>query len=134
MIWNRVIAVATLVLCFGANAVAAEKKEAWTKLRPGMTPAEAKIALGEPLIQNHGRGFELWMYDSGAEVVCFLGVVVAWTGPEGARAPEGREIDLRGINFSILPTGQTKSPSREPKVLDYGYDRLMARPFRLPKF
>ena len=59
--------------------------DGWARLKPGMTTEEAEAALGAPLIRNEGRGFELWIYDSRAEVV-FYGGIVAWTAPASAPA------------------------------------------------
>lgn len=131
MSWKRVIACTMLALCFVRVALAADKSDGWAKLKSGMTPTEAKSTLGEPLIRTHGRGFELWMYDSGAEVVCFLGVVVAWTGPEGKRTTEGRGIDLRVIKPVAVPPTRVATPVVRAGA--YRYDGLGLRPFRLPK-
>jgi hypothetical protein len=55
--------------------------DGWRHLRKGMTRDETSAKLGDPLFKNHARGFELWLYDCGAEVVCYRGALIAWTAP-----------------------------------------------------
>lgn len=43
------------------------------------------------MLKNRGRGFELWLYDGGAEVVCYRNVVVAWTAPTPLARPPAVE-------------------------------------------
>lgn len=66
----------------------------WAKLKPGMTPDEAFAALGQPLIRNSNRGYEVWIYDSKAEVVFHQGPVLAWTIPTPNPASEARPIEM----------------------------------------
>lgn len=131
MSWKRLIPAVIGALCVAGSGVAAENVAAWAKLKAGMTPIETKAALGDPLLKNRGRGFELWMYDSGAEVVCFLGVLVAWTGPEGHRTSDGQKIDLTGIKINPVPSSRPEKVGQ--KELDYGFEELIPRTFRLPK-
>jgi hypothetical protein len=77
----------------------------WTHLKKGMTADETLAALGRPLIQMAGRGFEVWIYDSKAEVVFHQGPVIAWTVPTPDPVSEARPIELD------LPLG---SPTRLP--------------------
>jgi hypothetical protein len=73
-------------------SVPARGADGWARLKLGMTAEEAEAALGAPLIRNEGRGFELWIYDSRAEVV-FYGGIVAWTAPSSAPAvPAPKEV------------------------------------------
>ncbi|HWL15038.1 MAG TPA: hypothetical protein VNR00_05500 [Opitutus sp.] len=91
------IRVAALVLGIAGLANVSPAAGGWPELKAGMTAQETAAALGEPLMRSQGRQFELWIYDSGAEVVCLRGVVVAWTAPAGITAANGRELDLRGV-------------------------------------
>ena len=77
----------------------------WAHLKAGMTPDETLVALGRPLIRMAGRGFEVWIYDSKAEVVFHHGPVMAWTVPTPNAVSEARPIELD------LPLG---SPTRLP--------------------
>jgi len=59
--------------------------DGWAQLKLGMTAEQAMAAVGVPLFRSEGRGFELWIYDSRAEVVMYGGVI-AWTAPAGSTA------------------------------------------------
>ena len=72
-----------LLACLPVLAGGAER---WADVKPGMSADETTTALGRPLIRNGGKGFELWIYDQGAEVV-FYGGVIAWTVPAGSKVP-----------------------------------------------
>src|SRR5512141_1565394 len=67
-------------------ATSVEAADGWSRLRPGMTRGETMTVLGSPVLKTNGHGFELWLYDGGAEVVCYRGVVLGWTAPR-ASAP-----------------------------------------------
>ena len=71
-----------LLLCLVAVCPAqAETTPHWDALKKGMTPAETFALLGKPLLRSANRGFDLWIYDCGAEVLFFRGPVIAWTKP-----------------------------------------------------
>jgi hypothetical protein len=72
----------------------------WAHLRAGMSPAETVALLGRPLIRSASKGFELWIYDSKAEVVFHSGPVMAWTVPTPNPASEARPIE------ADLPMGE----------------------------
>lgn len=46
-----------------------------------MSKDETAAVLGRPLLRTAGKGFELWIYNHGAEVVFYAGPVFAWTAP-----------------------------------------------------
>lgn len=67
-----------LLCLLSVTSLSAE--QSWAQLKIG-TPAEAALEmLGEPVSVRHGRGFETWIYDHGAEVLVYQ-VVVGWTAP-----------------------------------------------------
>lgn len=73
------------LLCAGSLAAGVPP---WAKLQVGMSPRQAASLLGEPLFRRQGRGFEMWTYDHGAEVLIYGGgAVVGWTAPAPARLP-----------------------------------------------
>lgn len=72
-----------LCLAFAASAaqVFADTDKRWAQLRVGMSKDETAAVLGRPLLRTAGKGFELWIYNHGAEVVFHAGPVFAWTAP-----------------------------------------------------
>jgi hypothetical protein len=46
-----------------------------------MTQAEVSAAIGNPILQSEGHGFNIWIYDHKSEVVFHGGVVLGWTAP-----------------------------------------------------
>jgi hypothetical protein len=56
----------------------------WARVKVGMTAGQIVSLLGEPLLRSKARGFELWTYDQGAEVLIY-GTVAGWTAPVSAR-------------------------------------------------
>jgi len=70
---------------------------AWERVEAGLSRAEVKGILGEPLMMSVGRGFEVWIYDAQREVVWMRGVVVAWTAQDPVLDARGRNLDLRGV-------------------------------------
>ena len=102
------MAFAVALLC--STGVRAD--EGWGQLKAGMTRVDAVSTLGTPLFKNMGRGFELWIYDRGAEVVCYRGTLVAWTVPGRTGGLEGRQLDLRSfLKAAPVPAA---APSTEP--------------------
>ena len=105
-------------------------EDPWLKMKAGMNLVDTSAAVGEPLFKNTSRGFELWIYDSGAEVVCYRGAVVAWTAPAGHGNGEGRQLDLRFF-FKASPTHTpAQILSAEP---DASLDLAPVRTMRLPR-
>jgi hypothetical protein len=45
-----------------------------------MSPDETAATLGRPILQTSGRGYEIWTFDNGAEVLLY-GTLVGWTAP-----------------------------------------------------
>jgi hypothetical protein len=119
-------ALVAVALCTAARGAA----EGWSVIKSGMNRAEAASALGDPLFKNVGRGFEVWLYDGGAELLCYRGLVVAWTAPFGVASSDGRQLDLRPFLFK--PAADT--PSGESAV-ELGPDLapIPIRQMRLPK-
>jgi hypothetical protein len=92
-----------------------------------MSRADTATALGDPLLRNIGRGFEVWLYDGGAEVLCFQGMVVAWTAPEGVQSSDGRQLDLRPF-FAKFTTPPSTPLEPKPELVP-----IPVREMRLPK-
>ncbi|MBI5691292.1 MAG: hypothetical protein HZC55_14505 [Verrucomicrobia bacterium] len=67
-------------------------EEPWSNLKLGMTPEEAYLTLGFPLLRTAGKGFETWTYDDGAEVLLH-GSLIGWTTPRSLPAP-ARHVDV----------------------------------------
>lgn len=90
---SRPISLSLVLITLCTPTFAAGAKE-WAKLKQGMTPDEAFATLGQPLIRNSNRGYEVWIYDSKAEVVFHQGPVMAWTIPTPNPASEARPIEM----------------------------------------
>jgi hypothetical protein len=101
--------------------------EGWSLLKSGMNRADTATTLGDPLFKNVGRGFEVWLYDGGAEVLCLHGMVVAWTAPAGVKSSDGRQLDLRPF-FAKAAAMTLKPPAAQPEL-----DLIPVRQMRLPK-
>lgn len=80
-----------LALCTPVFAASAKE---WAKLKTDMTPDEALALLGHPLFRNVNRGYEVWIYDSKAEVVFHGGPVMAWTIPTPNPVSEARPLSM----------------------------------------
>ena len=80
-----------IALC---TPVFAADAKVWAQLKTDMTPKEARALLGNPLIRNANRGYEVWIYDSKAEVVFHQGPVMAWTIPTPNPVSEARPIEM----------------------------------------
>lgn len=78
-------------------SAASAEEEGWRKVHVGMKTGEVVETVGEPLVTTKGRGFEVFIYDRGAEVVLFRGLVVAWTPPPGSEDDAGRQIDFSPV-------------------------------------
>src|SRR4051812_43734805 len=72
---------ALLALASGLASAA----ENWAQLKLGMTAEETLAALGRPTLRTTGRGFEIWIYDNGAEALLF-GSLIGWTTPASTSA------------------------------------------------
>ena len=107
---KSVMAVTAAMLCTFATAKA---DDGWGQLKAGMTRVDATSTLGKPLFKNLGRGFELWIYDKGAELVCYRGILVAWTPPGGGWGVEGRQLDLRVFLRPTSPAAPVTAPEND---------------------
>jgi hypothetical protein len=67
------------LLCL-ALVTSLSAEQSWAQLKIGTTAVAALEMLGEPVSVRHGRGYETWIYDHGAEVLVYQ-VVVGWTAP-----------------------------------------------------
>jgi hypothetical protein len=122
----------TLIVLTAALLLTGSTKatEGWSVMKSGMSPAETATALGDPLFKNISRGFEVWLYDSGAEVLCFQGTVVAWTAPIGVKSPDGRQIDLSPF---FLNTGAPVRSTEGGQKIETDLNLAPIRQMRLPK-
>ena len=130
MPFGRPIFVAALVLGLLATASAAEP---WKAMKTGLTTTETATVLGEPLIKSHGRNFDLWVYDSGAEVLYLYGIVVAWTSPAGVTTNGGRDIDVKAVVARAEANSKQRNRPVHVEEPDYGYERIPTKLFRLPQ-
>lgn len=112
------------------TAAAIRAEDPWLKMKAGMNLVDTSAAVGEPLFKNSSRGFELWIYDSGAEVVCYRGAVIAWTAPMGHGNGEGRQLDLRFFFKTSPAITHPPGPSVEP---DAALNFAPVRTMRLPR-
>jgi hypothetical protein len=79
----------------------------WTQLRIGMSADELVSVLGDPVFRRHGRGFETWTYDQGAEVLVY-GIVVGWTTPADSRLKiHSRDVWADHPKGAFMPTLHT---------------------------
>jgi hypothetical protein len=107
---KSVMAVTAAMLC---ACTIAKGDDGWGQLKAGMTRVDAVSSLGTPLFKNLGRGFELWIYDRGAEIVCYRGMLVAWTAPGGLGGTEGRQLDLRAFLRATPPPTPVGTPDKD---------------------
>jgi hypothetical protein len=112
------------------TAAVIRAEDPWLKMKAGMNLVDTLAAVGEPLFKNTSRGFELWIYDSGAEVVCYRSTVVAWTAPVGHGNGEGRQLDLRFFFKTSPAHTPAQILSAEP---DPSLDLAPLRTMRLPR-
>lgn len=107
-----------LLLLLAAGA--ARAGDPWSRLAIGMSAEETLSALGEPLLKNVGKGFEIWIYDNHAEVL-FFGNVIGWstpgTGPLAKRTADvwqanGGKNDFRTV-LAMLPPPKPKPTPRD---------------------
>ena len=106
----RHITFTVIFVALSVQGFAASSK-AWSKVKADMTQDEIVELLGQPLIRNSNRGFEVWIYDSKAEVVFNQGPVIAWTIPTPNPISEARPIAMD------LPLNTTKPlPYFTPKL------------------
>lgn len=112
------------MLCLGLAALAtsasAQENDAWAQLRAGMTRIEADALLGRPLLRSTGKGFELWTYSGGAEVIFYRGPVYAWTAPMPTPAAVASETtkythDVFFLPGRPLPSRGQPAPAPQPK-------------------
>jgi hypothetical protein len=127
LMFLRILGVLASVGVFTASGKAAE---GWSVMKAGMNRVETTTALGDPLIRNIARGFEVWLYDGGAEVLCFQERVVAWTAPRGVKSPDGRLIDLRPF---FLNAGAPLPVTQPAPTVEAELNLAPIRQMRLPK-
>ena len=65
--------------------ISALATDGWSQIKVGMTRGETTAVLGTELVASRGRGFEVAIYDSRAEIVYLHGQVVAWTAPASSQ-------------------------------------------------
>ena len=97
--------------------VATAGAEGWAGLEVGMTPQKAAELLGRPLMRTANRGYELWIYDSQAEVVFFGGPVIAWSPPVPNPLSESRPAGTEmSVPYDFLPLWRSdlKPAARAP--------------------
>lgn len=87
-----------------------------------MTRNETSAAIGHPLFKNRGHGFELWLYDGGAEVVCFRDTLVAWTPPP----VPFRDAVKNTAKTAVAPVAPGKRRSVTREELRRVYDKFPA--------
>jgi hypothetical protein len=73
----------------------------WSRIKTGVTTAQATEALGKPLIRTYGRGFEVWIYDGCGEVIFAGGPALGWSvpvpNPESASRPVERDVLIKPV-------------------------------------
>lgn len=107
---KRLIPASLLFIALCSSAFAVSHK-AWAKVKTEMTKDEIVELLGQPLIRNSNRGYEVWIYDSKAEVVFQGGPVIAWTVPTPNPLSEARPVAMD------LPLNPAKAlPYYTPKL------------------
>ena len=106
-----------LVCTFVLGPIGLHAEEHWSQLKLGLTADETAAKLGAPMLRSRGRGFEVWTYDNGAEVLLY-GSLVGWTAPGKANVVE-RSMDVWRENRSgtyfptflaLLPQPVVQSP------------------------
>jgi hypothetical protein len=90
---NRCVLLLFLTVGLFGHVFAAEPSPSWGKLCSGMSQREIAAMLGQPLLRTHSRGFEVWIYNSGGEVLFFRGPVFAWTAPVPQAGDESHPVD-----------------------------------------
>ncbi len=100
---------------------------AWERVEAGLSHAEVRGILGEPLMRSAGRGFEVWIYDAQREVVWMRGVVVAWTAQDPALDARGTNLDLRGVGKVKVKPVQKRKVYVPRSEEDSGYERSSLR-------
>lgn len=119
---NHLLALVVLALGVATPLSGAER---WQKMKAGMTRHAMRSMLGDPLIRSSGRGFEVWVYDNRAEVVCIRGVVVAWTAPGGKPNAEGGQVDVSGV---AAPEASSVRSGYVPRgEAGHGYEPVIPR-------
>jgi hypothetical protein len=132
-------------LLAGPLAAAPKQPKQWGQLKVGTTARQAVTLLGEPLSRRHGKGFETWIYDQGAEVLLYRGsAVIGWTAPASANLA-ARSSDVWSLQpddeyyatlYSVLETFRAippaaAKPDPEPESLPAhagtGYEQYLRR-------
>ncbi len=100
---------------------------AWERVEAGLSHAEVRRILGEPLMRSTGRGFEVWIYDAQREVVWMRGVVVAWTAQDPTLDARGTDLDLRGVGKAKVKPVQKRKVYVPRSEENSGYERSSLR-------
>jgi hypothetical protein len=119
---SRIVQIAALAALV-ASASPAVGSDGWAQLRRGMSRNETAAAIGDPLFKNRGRGFELWLYDGGAEVVCYRDTLVAWTPPP---VPFRDVAKAQAPKTAVMPTPPAGPRSVTREELRRVYDKFPA--------
>jgi hypothetical protein len=127
-----------LLCLLSVTSLAAE--QFWAQLKIGTPAEEALQMLGEPVSVRHGRGFETWIYDDGAEVLVYQ-VVVGWTAPAAsgikhashdvwAAKPGGHfhKTLAAAVNKAVkanVPVTAKAAPVAAPATAGMGYEEYL---------
>jgi hypothetical protein len=106
---NRCVPLLFLTVGLLGKVFAAELSPSWGKLCSGMSQREIATMLGQPLLRTGSRGFEVWIYNSGGEVLFFRGPLFAWTVPVPQAGDESHPVD-QDLPLRVAPPAR---PSRD---------------------
>jgi hypothetical protein len=105
------------LLCLLALSVSVLARGAadWSKVKTGITPAEAADALGTPLIRTYGRGFQMWIYDGCGEIIFAGGPAMGWTRPAPTQESLSRPVESDVLIRPVirLPSLRGFTPQRQ---------------------
>ena len=126
-----------------AGSLGAAPQAQWGELKVGISARQTLSLLGRPLFQRHGKGFETWTYDHGAEVLLYGGnAVVGWTAPASANLAV-RSLDVWSLHaneeayatlYSALETSDIvpptviapkENPKPAPAIIGQGYEQFL---------
>ena len=112
------------------GAASGNASTAWGRVEAGLSRAEIRGILGEPLMMSMGRGFEVWIYDAQREVVWMRGVVVAWTAQDSELDARGQHLDLRGVGKAKAKPVEKKKVYVPRSEENFGYGQAAMRRMR----
>lgn len=71
--------------------LASTAQAAWADLRPGMDQEAVRRCIGQPILQNRGKGgAEIWTYDHRGYVEFHRGRLSYFSAPEARPLPDGQ--------------------------------------------